>query len=47
MKTIARLASAAANRVEREAPDCALEDALGLAALSLLIAAGFAVTALA
>ncbi|MDF2232515.1 hypothetical protein P2H44_08120 [Albimonas sp. CAU 1670] len=48
MKTLARLAASAANRAaSRETSDTALEDALGLAALSLMVAAGFAMTALA
>ncbi|WP_339948781.1 hypothetical protein [uncultured Albimonas sp.] len=48
MKTLARIAASAAHRAtEGETSDTALEDALGLAALSLMVAAGFAITALA
>ncbi|SFH81669.1 hypothetical protein [Albimonas pacifica] len=46
MKTLARLAASAAHRAGRETSDTAVEDALGLAVLSLMVAAVFAMTSL-
>ena len=47
MKTLVRLAVSAADRAGRDAPESALEDALGLAALSLMVVVVVAATALA